>query len=64
MSRLLDGTVARRWLKHRKLGVRTTDRHAELWDGEATGLRDAAQGRCGPEADALGKLMAMGTAIR
>jgi hypothetical protein len=47
-----------------KFDVRTTDRDAELADGEATGLPDGAQEHRGPEGVALGKLMAMGTAIR
>jgi len=64
LSRLLDGAAARRWLKHWKLGVRTTDRDAGLGDGEATGLPDEAQERCGPGTDALGKFMVMSTAIR
>ena len=44
--------------------VRTTDGDAELADGEATGLLDAAQELCGPEAGALGKLTVTGTAFR
>ena len=44
--------------------VRTTDRDAELADGEATGWWDEAQEHRGPEGVALGKLMVKGTAIR
>ena len=47
-----------------KFENRTTDRDAELADGEATGLPDKAQEHRGPEGAALGKLMVMGTAIR
>ena len=37
-----------------KFDVRTTDRDAELADGEATGLADEDQGHCSPEGVALG----------
>jgi hypothetical protein len=47
-----------------RFDVRTTDRDAELADGEATGLPAEAQEHGGPEGGALGKLMVMGTAIR
>jgi len=47
-----------------RVGVRTTDRDAELADGEATGMWDKVQERCSPEADALGKFRVMSTAIR
>jgi hypothetical protein len=43
---------------------RTTDRDAELADGEATGWWDVVQEHCGPEAGALGRFMVMSTAIR
>jgi len=37
-----------------KFDVRTTDRDAELADGELTGLPEEAQEHCGPEGVALG----------
>jgi len=47
-----------------KLGIRMTDRVAELTRGRANEWQGGAQEHCGPRVAALGKLMMMGTAIR
>ena len=68
MTRQLQPLVRRRGstalAEANKFEDRITDRDAELADGEATGWWDVAQEHRGPEGVALGKLMAMGTAIR